>query len=388
MRRIRQVVSSSRSLSDLRMVFPNRHKIPFAKEPPHPLLQECASVVFRGGIEFRTIFHKELMMMYRDYMVDGLNLFPDAAMVELGLAAGLKGMKKEVAGYRKGGVELVGVSFVKPFELSEGSAMVCEYMFGEGMLMREADEDSAFATIQQINLLASFNTGTSPIEEWQRDYTEEMKSIKDQYDQLADQGFHRRSFQTVELVWTRKDKSSMLAKINLQSAYRHKHDAFYLVHPALLDGAFQVCGMLLSNNDGAAWVPAGIDQLKMHRPLSLGMVDCKDCSEIWACVTLESKVGRQKMFSMKLCNMEGKLVLEVEGLRMAKLPLQPPKAAVYMAEWIEAPFPAGGSEDTSAALCVVKVPGYSLLTKDPLEGCGSISMSASDFLLLSGHDIP
>ena len=84
-------VRESLTTSNLSTIFPNRHKLCYPKNPPHPLLQKSVPIGSRG-MEYRTVFHESLMTMYQDHIIDNRILFPGAAMVELGLAAGTRWM--------------------------------------------------------------------------------------------------------------------------------------------------------------------------------------------------------------------------------------------------------------------------------------------------------
>ena len=107
--------------SDLDIIFPNRIRMPWIESPPHPLLQHAIPIGSRGS-EFHTIFHEKLMDLYKDHVIAGRNIFPGAAYIEMGLAAGK--MMVKAKGISSGGVELLDVRFVRPFDLEQNCKMV------------------------------------------------------------------------------------------------------------------------------------------------------------------------------------------------------------------------------------------------------------------------
>ena len=89
----RYIKSDDASVNTLDAVFSNRVRIPWVKDPPHPLLQLSIPMGTRG-VEYHTVFHDLLMNYYGNYSINGATLFPCAGMIEIGLAAGMKMRKK------------------------------------------------------------------------------------------------------------------------------------------------------------------------------------------------------------------------------------------------------------------------------------------------------
>ena len=88
-----------------------------------------------------------------------------------------------------------------------------------------------------------------------------MKDIQERYDKMVGQGFHHGAFQSIELVWLSDDDKSVLGLVCLPASWGHERDAFYHAHPAVLDGAIQMFGFLLSSTATETWVPAGISSV-------------------------------------------------------------------------------------------------------------------------------
>ena len=71
-----------------------------------------------------------------------------------------------------------------------------------------------------------------------------MKGIIEQYMELAASEFRQGRFQTVIAAWHNDGKDVVLARLRVVSG--HEHDEWYHAHPATVDGAFQLVGMLRS----------------------------------------------------------------------------------------------------------------------------------------------
>merc|ERR1712161_180032 len=312
-----------------------------------------------------------------------------------------------------GYVELNGMRFLRPFEISLESKMISEHTFGGGMVFREEVDDSVFATIDMINIISSRmsddSVGSSCLKEWQGEHVREVLGITKRYDKLAEKGFHRGVFQSIQSAWFNEEQTSALAKVCLPTSHRHKHDAFYLIHPALLDGVFQLSGLMINDDDGSMWVPSGIQRLIKYLPsLSFGKATNVD-EEMWAYVRIKENTTAYKTFSIELCNSKGLLSVEVEDFRLAKLLPQAPKASLYTTQWIEIPniskLPLGTSfqnkklmEQTSIVepldmiksykIVIVELSGCIGLESKILEELDACSMKLSDILVLRGDEIP
>ena len=113
--------------------------------------------------------------------------------------------------------------------------------------------------------------------------SEIIEGLQDRYNVLHETfGMHGNQFQTLQQVWRSKgniseeDTSSapeeLLARVSMPKDWNRYH-----IHPAALDGAFQLVGFLGNANDlegsdttngaSSSWVPAGIDHVEMHRSI-------------------------------------------------------------------------------------------------------------------------
>ena len=98
--------------------------------------------------------------------------------------------------------------------------MICEHTYGGGMEFRDSSsdyEDSAFSTIQQINVGSPSPHCSSRLKSWQDEHKQEIRDIKERYENLANHGFHLGSFQCIHAAWPNENKKSVLSNIGLSN---------------------------------------------------------------------------------------------------------------------------------------------------------------------------
>ena len=277
--RRRDIMSGGASASS---VFPNRVKLAWMM-PPHPLFHQTLGIASRG-VEYMTVFHEKLMSLYNDHVIGGRCLFPGAGFVEMGLAAGAR-MSQGRRGGKEGhmaesGIELLDVSFISPFDIEDGCTLISEHIFGRGMKFFSGDtEDDAegdampFATIGEIKtgstVSSSIEGGSDEVlRSWKDSHKEEVEGIRERYDALAEEGFHRGAFQSIESVWLSDDGKSALGQVCLPESWEHEHDGFYHAHPAVLDGVFQMVGLLSEDLGDSVFSPSFVSRI-VHKTWKL-----------------------------------------------------------------------------------------------------------------------
>ena len=75
---------------------------------------------------------------------------------------------------------------------------------------------------------------------------ESVPEVKERYATLEDLGFHQAQFQTLEEVWRSESGQELVARLQVPDASDRYH-----VHPALLDGVFQLVEPLSQQPQGA-----------------------------------------------------------------------------------------------------------------------------------------
>ena len=98
------------------------------------------------------------------------------------------------------------------------------------------DSELVVASIAEIN--AGLSTPSSdPLIDLKDSHTREVANIQDRYSRLAEAGYHRGAFQSINSVFLSEDGKSALGQIGLPEGFEHDHDAYYHAHPAVLEAA-------------------------------------------------------------------------------------------------------------------------------------------------------
>ena len=182
----------------------------------------------------------------------------------MGLAAGLLTSSRGTA------VELVDVKFVRPFDVTSGRKLTSIHHLASGMQFLDSTEGQhVVASISRVNVDPTFVPSRESLSDLKANHTKQVSSFQDYYSPLA-------FIQTVQNARLGEDDTSVLAQISLPYESRHEHDAYYLIHPALLEATFQLLGIMYKSDD-ELWVPAGISCVVMHHSKSF----CCQGREIW-----------------------------------------------------------------------------------------------------------
>ena len=353
-------------------VFPNRVKLPWMM-PPHPLLQQAERLgIGSRGVEYVTVFHEKLMSLYNGHVIGGRCLFPGAGFVEIGLAAGVRMLQ---GGSANSVIELLDVSFISPLDIEDGCMLISEHSFGRGMEFfledTKNDAEGDAMPMARIGEIKAGSAGSSSIEgashevlsSWKDSHKQKVEGIRERYDELVEQGFHRGAFQSIESVWLSDDSKSALGQICLPESWEHEHDAFYHAHPAVLDGAFQMATVFFMSAT-ETWVPARINSFMMHRAGKL-----HGQRKIWARVELEHDGPKMKLCNIDLLDEDEGVIISAEGFRYAKLLDSVTTTSdiekdprMYTTSWIEAECPSQDDADGElgsfpADVCIVNLPG-------------------------------
>ena len=370
------------TLSD---IFPNRSRLPWPDAPPHPLLQWCSSV--SNMTEYHTIFHDKLMEMYSSHEIGGRMIFPGAGYIEMGLAAGLRMPRN---GRSHVGVELLDVRFLQPLDLEVGCKLTCNHHLGGGMDFFSASSEEQSAVVASIGQVNGHDTGSSVIDlksliDLKKSHTLEVANIRSRYARLAEAGHHRGAFQSIHSVLlNKKDKRSVLGQLGLPEGIEHEHNAYYRVHPAVVDGAFQLIGLMSELLEGESWVPAGISRVVMYRQGSLHLRRV-----VWAHSALVEDGSKMKTCNIDMWDDHGP-ILSFEGLRYARLGLSGPNASMYTANWIPSSHNTyiADSEDISTNITIINISGYQPFNFMLDENMAISTMTLAELQLLNASKIP
>jgi myxalamid-type polyketide synthase MxaB len=268
-----------------------------------------------GAVVFESRLADDTPRFLHDHRVFGSTVFPAAGYVELALAA-----VTEVCGDRPG---LKNIVIHTPLVLRSGSPSVVqtrvEQNAGEShvQIRSRADEEDASATewrlhaeavleVQQTTTAAACN-----LETIHQELTTALE-VEPYYGELRARGLeYGPSFRCIQEL--RADGSRVLARLRLpDSEIGEKPD--YLVHPILLDGAFQsvAAGLAMSRED-ETYLPTGIESVRRFKPLGV---------EHWieARARDDARAGARRITAdVRIFAADGEVALEVSGLQLTRV---------------------------------------------------------------------
>lgn len=135
-------------------------------------------------------------------------------------------------------------------------------------------------------------------------------NVSEFYESFALRGMEYGSaFQPVREIY-QKD-GSVLAKLSLPENIDEEHSQDYQLHPVLLDGAFQLLGVLFSEGDRAC-LPFSVQGYQLLRQAG---------SELWAEATVvdEQSVGEIKCATIRLWDAEGVMLGRIDKLHVKEV---------------------------------------------------------------------
>ena len=99
------------------------------------------------------------------------------------------------------------------------------------------------------------SSSASSLSEARARCVEEVPGVSERYIELEERGFHGPQFQTLSQVWRSAGGDEVVAKLRVPAALSSER---YHVHPAVLDGVFQLMGFFsaVEAAGSKAWVPA------------------------------------------------------------------------------------------------------------------------------------
>ena len=329
----------------------NRKSFPWAPLA-HPLLQKL-EMIDQSTEAYTAVFHRSLMGLMKDHTIQGRCLFPGAGFVEMALAAELRHL-----GPRAKGAALHDITFMEPFDLEEGASLVCEVSSDDGLVFRPADDLSRVVCSVGSAGHASGSPSGESLAAVRERCAEEVSGVADRYADLEVREFHGPQFQTLVQVWRSASKDEMVAKLRVpQDGYR------YHLHPAVLDGVFQLAGFVddvSSGNEMKAFVPASIGQVQLHASFGRGEGGAKAQAEwMWAHCRVVETSAKARVMDFTIFDGPGSSVAaSLESFRFAQLPPQPPASALYEVRWPEMPLDSVAQvAEKELRVSVLELPG-------------------------------
>lgn len=243
----------------------------------------------------------------KDHRIQGSVVFPGAAYIEAGLAI--------AAQSGTGRLVLEDLDFHQMLVVVDGKVQRLQLSYDP----RSASFFVAAGAVGEQNwkihatgriVNDSLETSLAPRDLEQLMARFESFSVKPEvlYEKLKNRGLeYGPCFQTIEHLMTAGEE--VLARLSVYDPKRYAED-HYLVHPTLLDGAFQaliaVLGTLSAVED-AAIVPVGVDRLVVHRQLG---------SKAIAHARIKRATSREVQADLTWFDDQGVACVEMQGLTL------------------------------------------------------------------------
>ena len=326
---------TAKSLLDI--VFPHRKYYPW-QQTTHPLLQQTIASFDEETTIYRAVFHVGLMAIYKDHSVQGQVIFPGTGYLEMALAAVSRKLRRsdmeQVLCLR-----FMDVACLKPLHLAEGTPLVCEVSEYNSILfcnkLGYADR-TVYCTIKGAittrEVPLDSNYSTRSLTDAKSECPIGIPGVSERYMALQDEGFHGPQFQVLWEVWRNEIGDSLVSRLRVPE----ESDRYYFAHPALLDGAFQLCCLFKSMTEDRltadeidAWVPAAIGSAEMecNGALTVG-------TEVWVEARCVKSETRSLICDINLFHpVTGKIIMHLTGVRFALFVVSSPKVGLYQLKW-------------------------------------------------------
>ncbi|HYV48749.1 MAG TPA: SDR family NAD(P)-dependent oxidoreductase [Myxococcaceae bacterium] len=304
-------------------------------EETHPLLGARLPLPPLSGGE--TIYSTHLSERWPAYLVDHrlseTSVFPGAGYVEMALA---------LAATLPGARAVTGLRIAAAMALDERGQQVTivlrEGGEGPGGEVKSCGADGAWRSHARWSFGdAGAEPGRIDREALATRCPEEV-SIPELYELLGEAGLrYGEAFRVLHRI--QAGERELLAQISLGQQHV---DPRYHVHPAMLDGAFQAFAVLLLHRSDVL-LPAGVGRVLLHHPVS--------GTEVWCRATLVSEGKDFAALDVQLFDAEGRVAVELEGVRLEAAASRGAGARhglLHSIEWVEIGEPRPSQEDAGA----------------------------------------
>ena len=273
----------------------------------HPLLGQMVEPAIGGGArmyvwEIDLSPHRPAYLA--DHRVMGETILPGSACLEMALAG-----VREVSGGWARAVALADVVFERPLRLAESDparvqlAVTVRAGESEFALYNRATEWQRVAYGKLGSPAAGERADLAAI----RSHCTEAVAVGAHYEALSAAGLdYGPGFRLIRQLW-RGDKEA-LARISLAG---EAADGRYLMHPAMLDAAFQAAAAMVPADGSASYLPSGIGAWQVFGAPG---------DTVWAHAALRGKPGDAALtVEIELLDDAGAQVGKVAGLRLSRM---------------------------------------------------------------------
>ena len=144
------------------------------------------------------------------------------------------------------------------------------------------------------------------------------------------------AFQNVRRIWT--GDSEALAQVSASDCLVDEA-SYGRAHPALLDGCLQVLAAAIGADDGALYLPVGVESWETTRRLT---------GELWSHATIRTEPGStpaMRRADISIFSPDGALLGQLSGVTLReaaataldRLPASPDGECLFLPEWKPAP---------------------------------------------------
>ncbi|MGF1468859.1 MAG: SDR family NAD(P)-dependent oxidoreductase [Sandaracinaceae bacterium] len=294
------------------------------RSDPHPLLE---TRVVTARPTWETELSPQILPWIEDHKVGGTVILPGAAYVETALAAarhqaeGRHVVLKDLDFHRLLSVEPKRVVDLQvECDVEGGTWRIASAERGSGQWHDHANgfvvtDNPEAVHPPRVDLLAL-----------RKQLNGAGVMVGRLYRQLAGRGLeYGPDFQTLTALHPHGDE--VLARLELP---RPEEAAGYVIHPALLDGAFQaVVSLVGESRDGSPLVPTGLDRVEVFEPVG---------PRAWAHMKLLHHTAREVQADLQLLGEDGQVLATLDGLTLQPIPTADAEAAderTYVFEWQE-----------------------------------------------------
>ena len=266
-----------------------------------------------------------------DHRIFGAVVLPAAAHIEMALAAAA-----DASSDGKLPLALTEVAIEQALVLPEGQFTAVQIVLSPAqtgvhtgtefcIYSRPEQETDAAWTVNSRGRIAAAAAAPAPLDlPALRQRCREVLSVDDYYRRAHAVGIeHGERFRALRALW--QGDGLVLAQLRLPAEVLASTEQ-YLLHPVLLDAAFQMVGVPLLAR-GEPYLPVGLDALQRYR---------RPAAEVWCVVRPRGETGRLFTADLDLVDGDGQLLAAVDGLRFQRATRQALQGAVRFrhADWL------------------------------------------------------
>ncbi len=274
----------------------------------HPMVHENTSSLMEQ--RFSSVFTGEEIFL-KDHKVNGRNVLPGVAYLEMAREA--MECAAEVEGGGKEGIRLKNVAWARPVVVEDSPVKVNIGLYpnGNGEIEYEVYSESGEGEA------VVHSQGTAEVTEVKEESKIDIEGLRGRkwdrelraeecYKKFSGMGIeYGPGHRGIEMIYC--GEGEVLAKLAMPSEVKEEAGE-YVLHPSMMDSAFQsVIG--LGGSGGGAALPFAIDEVEIRG----------SCVESMWAVIRNSEGGNDKKFDIDLCDEEGKICVRMKGLSLRSI---------------------------------------------------------------------